>query len=87
MLLFTSPYEIMTNRVWRNISSHAIDSGVFVLERAEDQSRGTLSEVYKGKETPLVNFVDGTIQMMTKNPFVWRRRSDLGGRTFRAISR
>ena len=120
----------------RNVPSHAVDSGVFVLEIAEDKSRavqldftpimeilkcclrdvilkierdlrnstydtsisgvkfswttlyrGTLSEVYNGKESPLVGFDGGEIQLLTKNPFVWRRRSDFGGRTFRAISR
>ena len=89
MLLFTSTYE-MPNRILplgRNISSHAIDSGVFVLEGNEDKSSGTLSEVYQGKETRLVSSLHGKVQILTKFPFVWRRRSDFGGATFRAVSR
>ena len=88
MLLFTFPHATPNlASSWSNVSSDAIDSGVFALEMTEDKSRGTLIEVHNWIETPLVSYNDGRVQMPTKIPFVWRRRPDFGGKTFRAISR
>ena len=89
MLLCVLPYS-MTNSTYflrKNISGNAIDSGVLVLRMADDLVSGTLSEVYNGQEVPLVSCNHGTVDWLTKAPFVWRRRSDFGGISFRAVSR
>ena len=88
-MLFTFPYSMRnsTSLLWNSISGNAIDSGVLVLRMADDLVSGTLSEVYNGQEVPLVSCNNGRVNWLTKVPFVWRRRSDFGGISFRAVSR
>ena len=78
MLLCVLPYS-MTNSTYllrKNFSGNAIDSGVLMLRMTDDLVSGTLSEVYNGQEVPLVSCNHGTVDWLTKAPFVWRRRSD-----------